>query len=152
MQYKIMHVLTSTWKCVWQQFSPYTRSFSPSSIYSAQGLETAETLCNRLWEWRRLVSISDWRRLTSASAQVLPPLPSGRHPEAYTYLATHPLPQIQQRESKEQCLFRIELVQAMVRDNVHSDAQIERLISLLSERHQGDMRSICHTMRREFLG
>ena len=111
-QYRIIHILYATWKTVWRRYSPKSRTFNMSKVFSVHSFDVAEQYLNRLSSWRRMLDDHVWNNLlyhteeetrknlqmskggskqaiaSDASKRLLmpPPLPSGKHPRAWEYL------------------------------------------------------------------
>lgn len=151
-QYRIIHILHETWKTVWQQFSPYARSFQTTKIVSFHAFDVAEGYLNRLWSWRRMLSDSEWRKLRcvyskendarrvthfvpmNAKNRILkpPPLPSSENAQTWTYLVRRPLPKINSaHENSKNAVhsFRLMFIDAMINDDVHSRKGISILLN-----------------------
>jgi hypothetical protein len=148
-QYRIINILHETWKTVWTQFSPYARSFDASRIQTMHSFDVAEGYLNRLYSWRRMLDNDSWRRIQHAFSEKKkqvswkhsflgpPRLPSGENPEAWTYLARQPLEPITlKRENKHMHKFRLEFVNAMVKENVYKNHELERLLGMLITRYE----------------
>lgn len=180
----MIHILHETWKTVWTQFSPYARSFNAGDIHDLHAFDVAEGYLNRLWSWRRMLDEDDWRKLRqvfsnqiekirkgnsgvplNAKERMLRPprLPSGENAQAYTYLVRRKpaLPTINGTKStvedkKALHTFRLNFVQAMIGEDVHTTRGLAKLLSDMlkleaGKSHQLPTHMISFAIRKEFM-
>jgi hypothetical protein len=142
-QYRMLNILYETWKTVWTQFSPYSRSFSNETIFKSNTLDSAEHYLNLLCSWRRMLPQSLWAKIKSkyqpkASKQTQnilkpPRLPSTEEGRSFTYLVS--------RKEKDSSSvidrFRRKFIKELVLQNLFHTGDLERLLdNLLKEEHQ----------------